>query len=102
MRAVTKSLRMKKVKTWTALTRYRKFGQAAESTLLEIKMATGVTHQIRVHLAAIGHPIVADALYGDDRMDKFDLQRHFLHACRLEFRHPEDGRDVKLGSKIAR
>jgi 23S rRNA pseudouridine1911/1915/1917 synthase len=63
-------------------------------------METGVTHQIRVHLAAIGHPIVADALYGDDRMDKFDLQRHFLHACRLEFRHPEDGRVVKLGIKL--
>jgi 23S rRNA pseudouridine1911/1915/1917 synthase len=100
MRAVSKSLRMKKIKTWKALTRYRKVGQSAESTLLEITMETGVTHQIRVHLAAIGHPIVADALYGDDRMAKFDLQRHFLHACRLEFRHPEDGRVVKLETKL--
>jgi 23S rRNA pseudouridine1911/1915/1917 synthase len=100
MSAVSESLRMKKIKTWKALTRYRKLRQSGESTLLEIAMETGVTHQIRVHLAAIGHPIVADALYGDDRMAKFDLQRHFLHACRLEFRHPEDGRVVKLETKL--
>ena len=99
MRAVPER-RMKKIKTWQALTRYRKLRQSGETTLLEIAMETGVTHQIRVHLAAIGHPIVADALYGDDRMDKFDLQRHFLHACRLEFRHPDDGRVVKLETKL--
>jgi 23S rRNA pseudouridine1911/1915/1917 synthase len=100
MRAVSESLRMGKTKTWRALTRYRKLRQSGKFTLLEITMETGVTHQIRVHLAAIGHPIVADALYGDDRMDKFDLQRHFLHACRLEFSHPEDGRVVRLATKL--
>jgi 23S rRNA-/tRNA-specific pseudouridylate synthase len=100
MRAVSESLRMGKTKTWKALTCYRKLRQSGKSTLLEITMETGVTHQIRVHLAAIGHPIVADALYGDDRMNKFDLQRHFLHACRLEFSHPEDGRVVKLETKL--
>lgn len=100
MSAVSESLRMKKIKTWKALTRYRKLRQCRDSTLLEIAMETGVTHQIRVHLAAIGHPIVADALYGDDRMAKFDLRRHFLHACRLEFRHPEDGRAVKFETKL--
>lgn len=100
MRAVSESLRMGKTKTWKALTRYRKLRQSGKSTLLEITMETGVTHQIRVHLAAIGHPIVADALYGDDRMNKFDLQRHFLHACRLEFSHPEDGRVVKFETKL--
>jgi 23S rRNA pseudouridine1911/1915/1917 synthase len=100
MRAVSESLRIGKTKAWKALTRYRKLRQSGKSTLLEITMETGVTHQIRVHLAAIGHPIVADALYGDDRMNKFDLPRHFLHACRLEFTHPQDGRVVKLETKL--
>lgn len=59
-----------------------------------------MTHQIRVHLAAIGHPIVADALYGSDRSDSFGLQRHFLHARRLEFRHPEDGRIVQAEAEL--
>ncbi len=100
MCVVSESPLMKKIKAWKAATRYRKLGESGGLTLLEIAMATGVTHQIRVHLAAIGHPIVADTLYGDDRMDKFALQRHFLHACRLEFRHPEDGRIIKVETKL--
>ena len=85
---------------WQALTRFRKLSDAQGLSLLEIEMETGVTHQIRVHLAAIGHPIVGDALYGTEGMDSFGVGRHFLHACSLEFSHPADGRTVKIESEL--
>jgi 23S rRNA pseudouridine1911/1915/1917 synthase len=85
-----------KIKTWSARTRYRRLAQAREMTLLEVAMESGVMHQIRVHLTAIGHPILADALYGKDRSETFGLARHFLHARGLGFRHPESGRAVRF------
>jgi 23S rRNA pseudouridine1911/1915/1917 synthase len=63
-------------------------------------MTTGVMHQIRVHLAAIGHPIVGDSLYGAHSTENFGLKRHFLHASGLEFRHPDDGRLIKLQAEL--
>jgi 23S rRNA pseudouridine1911/1915/1917 synthase len=64
-------------------------------TLLKVKIDTGRTHQIRVHLSSIGHPIVGDTLYGAPREIKgagrnmaVSLERQFLHAARLEFQHP--------------
>jgi 23S rRNA pseudouridine1911/1915/1917 synthase len=96
MRARTPSGQKKQIKSWPATTVYRRLGHAHGATLLEINMATGVTHQIRVHLAAVGHPIVADALYGAEHSDAFGLQRHFLHALRLEFRHPDDEHVMKI------
>jgi 23S rRNA-/tRNA-specific pseudouridylate synthase len=63
-------------------------------------MATGVTHQIRVHLAAMGHPIVGDVLYGQAGSETFGLNRHFLHARALEFRHPKDGRRIKIEAEL--
>jgi 23S rRNA-/tRNA-specific pseudouridylate synthase len=63
-------------------------------------METGVTHQIRVHLAAIGHPIIGDSLYGEPNRNNFGLHRHFLHACSLEFFHPDDGRRVKTEAPL--
>ena len=62
-------------------------------------METGVMHQIRVHLAAIGHPIVGDSLYASER-DPMELGRHFLHACRLEFAHPTNGVPIGVGSPL--
>ncbi len=85
---------------WQALTRFRKLGDAEGLSLLEIEMETGVTHQIRVHLATAGHPIVGDALYGAEGADDFGLRRHFLHACGLEFFHPADRRGVKIESEL--
>ena len=65
MRALVQATpRTKERKRWQAVTRFRKLAQARGLTLLEVEMETGVTHQIRVHLAAIGHPIVGDVLYG--------------------------------------
>jgi 23S rRNA pseudouridine1911/1915/1917 synthase len=87
-------------KSWDALTRFRKLAEAGGFSLLEVEMETGVTHQIRVHLAAIGYPIVGDFLYGDEREESFSLERHFLHACSLEFSHPEDRRIIKVESQL--
>jgi 23S rRNA pseudouridine1911/1915/1917 synthase len=101
MRAITYPLpRSKKQKSWTALTRFRKLWDADGFSLLEIEMETGVTHQIRVHLAATGHPIVGDTLYGENDQEKISLERQFLHAHRLEFFHPRDHRVVKMESEL--
>lgn len=84
-------------------------------SLLEVKIETGRTHQIRVHLSAIGHPVVGDTLYGAPlrfapqiaapatrkqkeaaEREALSLGRNFLHAARLEFMHPETGRTLTL------
>src|SRR5207302_10968286 len=59
-------------------------------TLLEVEISTGVMHQIRAHLAFIGHPLAGDALYGGPELP--GLSRHFLHAARLAFAHPDGTR----------
>jgi 23S rRNA pseudouridine1911/1915/1917 synthase len=101
MRAISDvSPRSKKQKSWPALTRYQKLWDINGLSFLEIAMETGVTHQIRVHLAAIGHSIVGDLLYGGQDRENFGLQRHFLHAHSLEFFHPGDHRVVKAESKL--
>jgi 23S rRNA pseudouridine1911/1915/1917 synthase len=75
--------------------------------LVGVAIATGRTHQIRVHLSAIGHPIVGDALYGGVRrrvppelraVQK--LERPFLHSARLAFQHPTDGRRLEFKSEL--
>jgi 23S rRNA pseudouridine1911/1915/1917 synthase len=76
-------------------------------TLAEIAIHTGRTHQIRVHLSAIGHPIVGDSLYGGvhrrvpgDVRAVTHLQRPFLHAAKLAFKHPADGRRMEFTSEL--
>jgi len=76
-------------------------------TLARIAIYTGRTHQIRVHLSAIGHPIVGDPLYGGvrrrvpgDLRAVMRLERPFLHAARLVFKHPEDGRRMEFMSEL--
>ncbi len=102
MRVFEPSVHAQRQRAWPALTRYRKLGAAQGLSLLEIDMASGVTHQIRVHLAALGHSIVGDGLYGAARAEAFGLQRHFLHAKGLEFIHPSEPRVVKLEAPLAR
>ena len=77
-------------------------------TLAQVAIHTGRTHQIRVHLSAIGHPIVGDALYGGvhrrvpgDLRAVTHLDRPFLHAARLVFKHPGDGRRMEFASELA-
>ncbi len=76
-------------------------------SLLHVAIATGRTHQIRVHLSAIGHPIVGDSTYGgvhrhvaDDVRPVQRLERPFLHAARLAFAHPSDGRPMTFESPL--
>jgi 23S rRNA pseudouridine1911/1915/1917 synthase len=68
------------------------------STLLAVRLETGRTHQIRVHLQAIGHPVCGDPLYGGS--GRFDLRRQFLHASRLAFSHPISGERLEIRSAL--
>ena len=58
-------------------------------TLVMVKLHTGRTHQIRVHFASLGHPLVGDQLYGNKKTERADLHRQFLHAKRIEVRLPD-------------
>lgn len=73
-------------------------------TLLEVTIKTGRTHQIRVHLAAQGHPIAGDEKYGDfdlnRRLPRQGLKRMFLHAWRLQFDHPAGGQRLELRAEL--
>jgi 23S rRNA pseudouridine1911/1915/1917 synthase len=78
-------------------------------SLVEVKIETGRTHQIRVHLQSLGHPVVGDFLYGaphvirrvDGAEGTLELERNFLHAARLEFTHPRTGAELELEAPLA-
>jgi 23S rRNA pseudouridine1911/1915/1917 synthase len=82
---------------YEVLTRYT---EPAPVTLVECKLETGRTHQIRVHLAAIGHPVVGDVRYRGGRA-ALPVPRPFLHAHRLAFDHPGNGERVTFSSPLA-
>jgi 23S rRNA pseudouridine1911/1915/1917 synthase len=85
-----------------ARTHYRvlaRFAQPLEASFLELRLETGRTHQIRVHLAAIGHPVVGDARYRGDRR-RSGCARPFLHAAGLAFVNPASGREVSFTSPL--
>jgi 23S rRNA pseudouridine1911/1915/1917 synthase len=69
-----------------------------EATLLRVTLETGRTHQIRVHMAAIGHPVLGDRSYGGRAV--YGLERQFLHAARLAFDHPVTGDFVDVQSPL--
>jgi 23S rRNA pseudouridine1911/1915/1917 synthase len=83
-------------------------------TLVSVRIETGRTHQIRVHLASIGHPVVGDTLYGapakipaiaprrksDPEPETITLDRNFLHAAELEFAHPITGKHLTLQAPL--
>ncbi|HEY6768879.1 MAG TPA: RluA family pseudouridine synthase [Candidatus Sulfotelmatobacter sp.] len=92
-----------------AITHYRVTrrieGSLGKFTLLEIKIDTGRTHQIRVHMASLKHPIVGDTLYGAPRRfqgkeEPATLDRNFLHAAELRFQHPRTGETIGLKSDL--
>ncbi|OFX28946.1 MAG: hypothetical protein A2Z07_00900 [Armatimonadetes bacterium RBG_16_67_12] len=76
-----------------AVTHYRVVERFREATLLELRLQTGRTHQIRVHCASLDHPIVGDPVYGR-RPNAWGLRRQALHAFRLAFAHPATGAEV--------
>lgn len=79
-----------------------RFEDPLPSTLLTVALETGRTHQVRVHMAAIGHPVVGDRAYGGGRGASGGLPagRFFLHAYELGFDHPADGRRVSVRAPI--
>jgi 23S rRNA pseudouridine1911/1915/1917 synthase len=83
-------------------TGYRVRERFAEWTLLELDLVTGRTHQIRVHLDAIGHPVAGDPVYGTgtSRRGPDGLDRLFLHAWRLEFAAPSDGHLIRATAAL--
>jgi 23S rRNA pseudouridine1911/1915/1917 synthase len=82
-----------------AVTEYRVLEQLEGCSLLELRPRTGRTHQVRVHLAFMGHPVVGDSVYGR-RKQRLGLRRQFLHAHRLGFRHPSSGERMELVSEL--
>jgi 23S rRNA pseudouridine1911/1915/1917 synthase len=80
-----------------ATTHYRLLRSSGERSLLELTLETGRKHQIRVQLAAIGHPIVGDRKYG---ASSDDARRLALHACELKFRHPVSGAAMEFRSAL--
>jgi 23S rRNA pseudouridine1911/1915/1917 synthase len=83
-----------------SVTHYDTLDAFVGSTLLEVKLETGRTHQIRVHMAAIKHPCVGDPTYGADPVlaARLGLERQWLHAVRLGFTHPTSGEQVEFTS----
>lgn len=73
---------------YPSVTHYRVAAQFPEATLVRLRLETGRTHQIRVHMKSIGHPLVGDKLYGPPASGRLHLERHALHAEQLAFAHP--------------
>jgi 23S rRNA pseudouridine1911/1915/1917 synthase len=86
-----------------AWSEYRVLKRFEGFTLLEVRIGTGRTHQIRVHLSGMGHPVVGDTLYGAPAKfaDMPPLGRYFLHAHRIRFRLPSTGDEVTVVSPLA-
>jgi 23S rRNA pseudouridine1911/1915/1917 synthase len=93
-----------------ALTLFEAIRNYQEFTLLQVQIKTGRTHQIRVHMAHVGHPVVGDFTYGagrentvrsqDARREIASLNRHFLHSARLAFKHPRTGEVMEFASDL--
>jgi len=83
-----------------ALTRYRVIKRKTDFTIVEVYPLTGRTHQIRVHLAHIGHPLLADKTYGPLTTKKAYIQRQALHAKLLSFFHPQTNKIVEFEAPL--
>mgnify|MGYP001243343266 CR=1 FL=1 len=84
----------------SARTRYETVTRYDHFTLVACAPLTGRTHQIRVHLAYVGYPIVCDHIYGRRKKSFADLRRHFLHAAELTFRRPSDNTEITVTAPL--
>jgi len=88
----------------SAMTKIKLLEKSKDFSLLQLRLMTGRTHQIRVHLAHVGHPVLGDDKYGDFELNRAlarqGVKRLFLHARRLGFDHPLDGKRVVLESPL--
>jgi 23S rRNA pseudouridine1911/1915/1917 synthase len=81
-----------------AVTHFEVIEQLPEDALVRARLETGRTHQIRVHFAAIDHPVAGDTEYGT--AGRHGLERQFLHAARLKLRHPVSGEELEFESEL--
>ncbi|MDP4159041.1 MAG: RluA family pseudouridine synthase [Bacillota bacterium] len=82
-----------------AVTHYTVLERFGESTYLEVRLETGRTHQIRVHMAYVKHPVLGDPLYGPKK-NRFGLNGQMLHAARLGFEHPRNGKWMEFNAPV--
>ena len=82
-----------------AITHFKVLKRYPKYTLLEIKIDTGRTHQIRVHLAEIGHPVIGDTVYSNGK-NNFGVEGQMLHAKSLKFKHPITGKQMYLTAEL--
>ena len=82
-----------------AITHFKVLKRYSKYTLLEVKIDTGRTHQIRVHMSEIGHPIIGDMVYSNGK-NEFGVIGQMLHAKSLDFKHPIAGKDMHLDAEL--
>lgn len=82
-----------------AVTHYTVLERFRESTLIEARLETGRTHQIRVHMAYLKHPVLGDPVYGP-KMNRFGLEGQMLHAAHLGFKHPQSGKWMEFNAPV--
>ncbi len=97
MRVVADATDARGERAMRAVTEYEPLGRTEGTTLLRVRIETGVTHQIRCQMASVGHPIVGDRVYGPDPSGG-GMSRHLLHAASIVFARPRDGVRVRIES----
>ena len=83
----------------SAVTHYTVLERYEDTSYVEVRLETGRTHQIRVHMTYVKHPVLGDPVYGT-RKNKFGLQGQMLHAAHLGFEHPRSGKWMEFDAPV--